>query len=78
MRKFFLTCFVIGLAFAAGACGDDEDSGGGGGCARVQMLCSEDPDAISCDEYDQAPASVKECASNATTCDAVFTCVTGG
>jgi hypothetical protein len=81
MKKLFLSCFVISLAFAAGACGDDEDGdgGGGGGCAHVQMVCASDPDVeITCEDFDSAPASVKTCAGNATTCDAVFTCLTGG
>ena len=79
MSKRFLLCAVIGVSFAAMACGDDEDSGGGAGCAQVQMTCADDPDVeIDCGEWDSAPASIKECAGNATTCDAVQACLFGG
>lgn len=79
MRKFFLSCFVIGLAFAAGACGDDEESEGGGGCANAQMVCADDATVeITCEDFDMAPADVKACAGSATTCDAVQGCLTGG
>jgi hypothetical protein len=80
MSKRFALCVKVGMmSLALRACGDDEEGDGGAGCAHVQMLCESDPDAmIECSEWDSAPASVKECASNATTCDAVWVCVTGG
>jgi hypothetical protein len=79
MSKRFLMWLVVGLTFIAMACGDDEESTGGGGCANAQMVCADDMDVeITCEDFDSAPASVKECAGNATTCDAVFTCLTGG
>jgi hypothetical protein len=59
--------------FALGACGDDDD--GGGDCANAQMLCADDNTVeIDCSQYDSAPASVKTCIGNATTCDAVNDC----
>ncbi len=79
MRVSFLMCVVIGLCFGSMACGDDEDSGGGAGCANAQMLCANNPDVeINCDEWDGAPAAVKECAGSATSCDAVEVCLFGG
>lgn len=79
MSKRFLVFAAFGLALALGACGDDEDSGGGAGCANAQMVCADNPDVeINCDEWDSAPASIKECAGAATTCEAVQTCLFGG
>jgi hypothetical protein len=61
--------------FALGACGDDDD-GGGGACANAQMVCASDPDVtIDCADFDGAPATVKTCVGNATTCDAVTACI---
>jgi hypothetical protein len=70
-----------GLSLASSACGggDDDDSGGSGGCAHAQMVCANDKSVtISCDQYDSAPASIKECVSKASTCDAVTNCLLGG
>ena len=80
MKGFLLaSSLLLGLSGLWGCGGDDDDDGGGGGgagCAHAQMVCaSTDPDAIDCDEWDKAPASVKDCASKATTCDAVLNCV---
>lgn len=79
MRNRFFVFVVIGLCLASMACGDDEDTGGGAGCAHAQMLCEGNADIeIDCNEWDSAPASVKECAGNATSCDAVEACLFGG
>ena len=69
----------LSVARALACGGDDDDDGGGGGCANAQMLCKDSMDVkIDCDEFDSAPASVKDCAGKATTCDAVTACVLAG
>jgi hypothetical protein len=69
---------AIGLSLASMACGDDEE-GGGASCAQVQMTCASDPNVeITCEDWDASPASVRECAADATTCDAVAACLGGG
>jgi hypothetical protein len=69
-----LACASMGL----GACGDDDDEGGGG-CANAQMVCEGQGDdgesPIDCSQFDSAPASIKDCAAKATTCDAVINCL---
>ncbi len=70
---------LLGLSGVWGCGGDDDDDGGGAGCAHVQMICKDDPDAmIDCSDWDAAPASIKDCASKAATCDAVGACFVGG
>jgi hypothetical protein len=73
--RLFSLAVLACSCLALGACGDDDDEGGGG-CANAQMLCASDSTVeIDCSEFDGAPASVKTCVGNATTCDAVGACL---
>jgi hypothetical protein len=74
MKVRLLGCAALALlSLGLVACGDDDDSGGG--CANAQMVCADDESVeIDCDEYDSAPASIKECVGNASSCDAVTAC----
>lgn len=77
MKVRLLGCAVLTfVSLGLVACGDD-DAGGGGGCANAQMVCANDDsvEGIDCAEFDSAPASVRECVGNATTCDAVTACL---
>lgn len=75
LGSIMLACLSLGST----ACGGDDDDDGGGGCANAQMACKDDPDAmIDCSEFDSAPAGIKDCASKATTCDAVLQCFISG
>lgn len=77
MSKLLLVFMAVGLSFVAMGCGDDEETGGGG-CANAQMVCEDDPSVeIDCTELDMAPANIKQCAGNASTCDAVLACLIG-
>ena len=81
MKRPFLACTLLAaLAMGSSACGgDDDDSGGGGGCAHVQLVCKDDSTVmIDCDQYDSAPASIKDCAGKAADCKAVQACLFGG
>jgi hypothetical protein len=81
MKAYTLSFLLLsGLSLASSACGGgDDDSGGTAGCAHAQMLCAKDQSVtIDCDQYDKAPASIKDCVGKATTCDGVAKCLLGG
>ncbi len=77
MKVRLVGCAVLAfLSLGLVACGDDDDGGDGGGCANAQMLCADDDTVeIDCADFGSAPASVRECVGNATTCDAVGACL---
>jgi hypothetical protein len=77
MKVRLLGCAVlVFLSLGLVACGDDDDGGGGAACANAQMVCADDDSVeIDCADFDSAPASVRDCVGDATTCDAVTTCL---
>jgi hypothetical protein len=73
---------VASLALAA-ACSDDDDDDGASGaeaCAHAQRVCDEEQDdgstvTIECENVDEAPASARNCISEAEDCGEVLACL---
>ena len=78
--RWMVGTLLATMAMASFACGgDDDDDSGAGACAHAQMVCASDNTIeIDCDDFDSAPASIKECSGKAATCDAVTACLFGG